>query len=210
MSVRIALTGGIASGKSSVQAWLVSQGVPVVDADDLTHALYKTPELKAYIAQHFGWQVFEDRDNEKEVNRKALGAIVFANPEKRALLNAYIHPRVKAAADAFVSQHANQPLVVVSIPLLFEVYSLETIRERFDGVWLVVATPEQQRRRLVDKRGLTDADAEARLLSQWPIEQKVALLYSPWKGPRDGVIDNTGLPQAWVPELERLMAACTP
>ncbi len=202
---RIALTGGIASGKSTVEAVLKRHGVPVVDSDALTHSLYDTPELKAHVFKHFGPTVFENNDPTEAVNRKALGAIVFEDAAKRTVLTDYIHPRVKRETEAFFQAHEEAPLVVASIPLLFEVYPLNVIREGYDGVWLVATTPQHQLARLMGNRGLSEAEAEVRIASQTPIEDKVALLNSEWRNEHDAIIVNSDTLETLEVQVEALL-----
>ena len=204
---RIALTGGIASGKSTVEAIFQRHGVPVVDSDALTHAMYETPELKAHVLKHFGAEVFEHNDPEGAVNRKALGAIVFDEPDKRKVLTDYIHPRVKRQTEAFFQAHSDAPLVVASIPLLFEVYPLNVIRENYDGVWLVATTPQHQLARLMGNRGLSEAEAEVRIASQTSIEDKVALLNSEWRNEHDAIIINSDTLETLEAQVEALLEA---
>ena len=204
---RIALTGGIASGKSTVEAILARHGVPVVDSDALTHALYETTELKAHVFKHFGADVFENKDPAGSVNRKALGALVFEDATKLTLLTDYIHPRVKRQTEAFFQDHEESPLVVASIPLLFEVYPLNIIREGYDGVWLVATTPHHQLARLMGNRGLSEAEAEVRIASQTPIEDKVALLNSEWRNEHDAIIVNSDALETLEAQVEALLEA---
>lgn len=181
MHKHIALTGGIATGKSTVEGMLVALGIPVVDADALTHDLYANDsELRQHIWDTFGPHVFSGQDFNRPINRKVLGQAVFSQPEKLQLLESWIHPKVKAAQRQFAQANADKPLIVTSIPILFE----KGREKDFDEVWLVYAPEAVQRQRLINHRHMTTNEASARLASQWPIDDKRALA--------DVVIDNSG------------------
>lgn len=166
---RIALTGGIATGKSTVRARLQQLGVPTVDADVLARdvAAPGTPGFAAIVAR-FGPTVV---DADGFLNRRALGAIVFADPVARRDLEAIIHPAVRAAIDAWFASldPAAHPFGVADIPLLFE-----TGREAdFDAVILTIAPPATQLARLMRRDGLTEAEAQRRITAQLPPSEKV-------------------------------------
>jgi dephospho-CoA kinase len=176
---RIGLTGGIASGKSTVGKWLEAKGIPVLDTDAVVHHLLDNDrELRQQLRDFFGQQVFEATGG--KVNRQALGALVFANASHRRLLEGWIHPKVRAKVlrffdsckaewQAFSTQRP--PLAVAMIPLLFE----SGLTWLVDDSWLVLTTPEQQLHRLTTTRGLTLDEAQARINSQWPQCDKQAL-----------------------------------
>jgi dephospho-CoA kinase len=165
---RIGLTGGIATGKSHVRAQFEQLGVPTVDADVLAREAVApgTPGLAAVVAR-FGSQVLAP---DRSLDRKALAAIVFADPSARRDLEAIVHPRVRAATDDwFRSLPTETPFAIADIPLLYE-----TGRDAdFDQVVLVACDPESQVRRVIERDGVTEADARARLAAQLPIGEKV-------------------------------------
>ncbi len=165
---RIALTGGIATGKSHVRARLAALGVPTIDADVLARDAVApgSPGLAAVIAR-FGPGVL---DPAGALDRRALAAIVFADGQARRDLEAIVHPLVRAATDRwFGSLDPATPLAVADIPLLYE-----TGRDAdFDRVIVVAAAPETQVRRIIARDGLSEADARARLAAQLPIDEKV-------------------------------------
>ena len=166
---RIALTGGIATGKSFVRARLQELGVPTVDADSLARNVASpgTPSFVSII-ERFGPRIV---DADGSLNRRALGDIVFADPVARRELEAIIHPAVRAAIDAWFASldPVRHPFAVADIPLLFE-----TGREKdFDAVILTIAPPGTQLRRLMQRDGLTDAEAQRRIDAQLPASQKV-------------------------------------
>ena len=164
---RVALTGGIATGKSYVRARLEAFGVPAIDADRLAHdaVAVGTPGLAAVVAR-FGTGVL---DTNQQLNRAALGAIVFADERARLDLEAIVHPMVRRAInDWYASLLPDTPFAVAEIPLLYE-----TGRDReFAAVIVAACEPSQQIERL-RRRGLDDRAARQRIAAQLPIEEKV-------------------------------------
>jgi len=162
----IGLTGGIASGKSAVAQRLASHGAVVIDADALAREVVEpgTPGLAA-IAARFGSGVITA---EGALDRPALGAIIFADAQARLDLNAITHPLVQqrareliAAADA----HDPSAVVVYDVPLLLEA-SAQHGYHRFEKIVVVEAEPATRIRRLVELRGMSEADAARRIASQ--------------------------------------------
>lgn len=166
---RIALTGGIASGKSYVASRLRDHGVPVVDADVLAREAVapKSEGLKAVVAR-FGNDVLTP---EGFLDRARLGEIVFRDKKARADLEAIIHPFVRSKIDEFFdSLPREHPFAVADIPLLYE-----TGRQRQFTKVIVVACAKDQQIKRVMGRGLSREEAERRIAAQLPIEAKVAL-----------------------------------
>ena len=180
----IGLTGGIATGKSTVAGMLARRGAVVVDADLVAREVVErgTPGL-AQVIEHFGEEV---RGPDGALDRERLGAIVFADAERRRELEAITHPLIRAR----MAQRLNEalagapPLVVVDVPLLFE----GRRENEYAGVLLAYADPATQLRRLRDRDHLTEAAAQQRLTAQLPIDAKRAL--ATW------VVDNSGDIQA--------------
>ncbi|KZE40926.1 dephospho-CoA kinase [Microbacterium sp. T32] len=177
----LALTGGIASGKSTISRMLAEHGAVVVDADAIVHDVQApgSPVLAA-IVDEFGSDVVRP---DGTLDRPALGARVFGHPERLAALNALVHPAVREESQRrFREALACDPraVVVYDVPLLAE--------SRGTGEWdLVVvahAPAEQRVQRLVAQRGLSEADARARIASQAGDDERLALA--------DVVIDTTG------------------
>lgn len=166
---RIALTGGIATGKSHVRALFDALGVPTIDSDVLARQAVApgTPGLAA-VVNRFGPDVL---DEAAALDRRKLGAIVFADPEARHALERIIHPFVRAETDrwfAALPQHAH-PFAIADIPLLYEVG-----RERdFDAVIVAACDPETQVRRVMKRDSLDETAARQRVAAQLPIEEKV-------------------------------------
>ena len=166
---RIALTGGIATGKSHVRARFESLGIPTIDADLIAREVVApgSPALAA-IVQRFGPHVLDSRG---ALDRKRMANIVFSDPDARKALEAIVHPEVRRATDAWFASldPAQHPFAIADIPLLYEVN-----RDRdVDAVIVVACRPNVQLRRLMKRDGLSEADAVRRIDAQLPIEDKV-------------------------------------
>jgi dephospho-CoA kinase len=164
----VGLTGGIATGKSTFAAALRARGVPVVDADALARAvvLPGSPAL-AEIARTFGEDVLGP---DGALDRKRLGAIVFADPEARRRLEAITHPAIRRAMLEETERLAGEghDLVFYDAPLLFEV----GLDAALDAVAVVWAPRDVQRARVVRRDAVSLAEADARLAAQIPIDEK--------------------------------------
>lgn len=166
--VRVALTGGIATGKSYVRGRLDALGIPTTDADRIAREVLApgTPGAAAVRAA-LGPDVI---GADGAVDRAALGRLVFADADARRRLEAIVHPAVYDAIAAwFRGLPPDTPVAVADIPLLFE-----TGREaEFDEVIVVACSPEEQLRRMLLRDALSEEEARARLSAQWPIDEKV-------------------------------------
>ena len=169
--LKVALTGGIATGKSYVRARVAARGVPAIDADAVVHALFGPgSDTTAAVARRFGAGVVR-RDG--RIDRNALGAIVFGDAAARQDLEAIVHPQVYARMAEWMAAQAiaGARWVVADIPLLFE-----TRRQgEFDRVVVVACSQEEQVRRIMRRDGLPETAARARLAAQWPTSEKVKL-----------------------------------
>ena len=171
--MRIAVTGGIGSGKSSVSARLASLGAVVVDADRIAREVVEpgTPGLEAVVAE-FGPGILTA---DGAVDRPAMAAIVFADPERRAALEAIVHPLVGRRSAELLSAAPKGSVVVYDVPLLAETAGGALGRtSEFDAVIVVEAPLGTRVDRLV-ARGLTEADAVARIAAQATDEQRRAI-----------------------------------
>ncbi|HEY2153544.1 MAG TPA: dephospho-CoA kinase [Vicinamibacterales bacterium] len=166
--LKIGLTGGIATGKSYVLDQLRLRGVACLDADELAHGVTAAgTEATAMIADRFGQGVLAA---DGSIDRKKLGAIVFADAPARRELEAMTHPPVYRAIEAGLRAFAligEDPFAVVAVPLLYETGAEKT----FDKVIVTTCTPETQLERLLG-RGMTEEAARQRLAAQWPVERK--------------------------------------
>ena len=166
----VGLTGGIGSGKSTVAARLVEHGAELIDADQIAREVVE-PGKPAYrkIVDHFGPGIL---DAEGFIDRPALGALVFVDEQKRALLNELTHPRViEEIASRMELLQAFDGVVVIDVPLLVE----SGVNRGYEAVVVVAAKPDTQLRRLVELRGMKPEDAQARIDAQAPLEEKLAV-----------------------------------
>lgn len=177
----VALTGGVAAGKTTVTDILSARGARVIDADILARAAVQpgSPALQG-IQEKFGADVL---DSTGSLNREALGKLVFHNPDAREALNAIVHPRVRELYEAELSAiQAETPdaVVVYAVPLLAEARSVS----EFDAVIVAHAPEEVRLARLQEHRGFSEEDARARVGSQVSDEARLAMA--------DSVVDCSG------------------
>lgn len=166
--MRVGLTGGVASGKSSVAALMAELGAVVIDADRLAREVVSrgTPGLAAVVAE-FGEQLL---DEQGELDRPALGAVVFADSAARRRLEAIVHPLVRARAAELEAAAGPDGLVVHDIPLLVETGQAGS----FDAVVVVDVPVETQLARMTQLRGMSLEDAQARVAAQATREERLA------------------------------------
>ena len=196
MTVRVGLTGGIASGKSSVSAILAELGAVVIDADLIAREVVArgTPGLDAVVAE-FGPELLT---SEGDLDRPAMGALVFGDADARKRLEAIIHPLVHARSAELEAEAGDHAVVVHDIPLLAEVGRAGS----FDEVIVVDAPADLQVSRMVEDRGWTREDAESRIAAQATREDRLAIATH--------VIENTGTLadlRARVEEIYAVLAA---
>ena len=180
MTYILGLTGGIATGKSTVSRYFFEKGYAVVDADVVARRVVEPgTEGLANIVAQFGTEIIQ---TDGTLNREKLGAMIFADAKKRETLNSLLSDLIRRAimADTATLVNANQPLIVLDIPLLYEA-GYET---HCDAVMVVYTTEEVQRKRLMGRNNLSEEEALNRIASQEPIEAK--------KNHADIVIDNNG------------------
>ena len=179
--LNVGLTGGIASGKSTVAKMFEDKGAYLIDFDALAH-FAEEPDQPAWnaIVESFGTDILNE---DATINRAKLGEIVFADPEKLSVLNGIVHPAVFELWRRRIEdiRETNPRAIVVSdVPLLIEV----SLQHLFDVVILVYVSPEDQIRRLQDRNEYSRKEAESRLDNQIPIDEKISHA--------DFVIDNKG------------------
>jgi dephospho-CoA kinase len=189
--LRIGLTGGIGSGKSTVSRLLAERGAIIVDADAIAREVVEpgTPGLAA-VAEAFGAGILAA---DGSLDRPALAAVVFADPEQRRKLDGIVHPLVRARATALAGAAPPDAVLVNDVPLLAETGQASS----YDLVVVVEADAETRVARLV-QRGLTAEDARARMAVQASDEQRRAIA--------DVVLDNSGTPEQLAAQVERLWA----
>jgi dephospho-CoA kinase len=174
--VRVGLSGGIGSGKSTVSALLAEHGARVIDADAIAREVVEpgTPGFDAVVAR-FGADVVRDG----RLDRPALAKVVFADEQARQDLNAIVHPLVGARTAELMDQAPDDAIVVYDLPLLVE----SNLSSVFDLVVIVMADAEVRLRRL-ESRGMPSDDAPARMAAQASDEQRRAVA--------DEIIENNG------------------
>jgi dephospho-CoA kinase len=167
--LRVALTGGIATGKSYCLARFASLGIPTLDADRLARdAVAPGSRALEQVATRFGASILRA---DGSLDRASLGRIVFSDRAARADLEAIVHPEVyRRISEWLATLPPRTRLAIADIPLLFETGHTHD----FDRVIVVACDPREQIRRIVSRDGLSERDARARLDAQWPIEEKAA------------------------------------
>jgi dephospho-CoA kinase len=194
MSLTIGLTGGIASGKSTVSKMLAGRGIPIVDADIEARLAVQKGE-KAYndIINFFGKDILQE---DGELDRAKLGGIIFNDEEKRKVLNSIVHPAVRERmlAKKARAEQEGAKAVVLDIPLLFE----SRLQFMADKILLVYVNEDTQVRRLMERNDYSRDEAMARIQSQMPLGEKVGLAHE--------VIDNNGSIAETEQQLNEILA----
>lgn len=192
--MRIGLTGGIATGKSTVSRMLEARGVRIVDADLIARDVMNPGQpLLAAVAKRFGPEFLLP---EGGLDRRRMAEHIFKRPEERQALNAIVHPAIRAEirsqVDAAEAADPNS-IVAADIPLLYE----SGLEELYDKVVVVYVPRSVQLERLALRDGLSPEQAEGRLNAQWDIEDK--------KNRADYVIDNSRSPEETERQVEALL-----
>ena len=184
----IGLTGGIATGKTTVSNYLAHRyQLPVLDADIYAReAVQVGSPILSKICERYGSGV---QLPDGTLNRKRLGEIVFSNPAQRQWLEQQIHPYVR---DRFQSELNTlvAPTIVFVVPLLFEAGMTDLVTE----IWVVTCSPEQQLKRMIERDCLSLEQAQSRINSQLPLAEKVARA--------DVVLDNSSTPEALLKQVD--------
>lgn len=193
MTMIIGLTGGIASGKSTVSEMLKKRGIPVIDADLIAREVVEVGK-KAYteIVNAFGKEILNE---DLTINRARLGSIVFQNEDKREKLNSIVHPEVrlemKRRQEQLISEGAKA--VVLDIPLLFE----SNLKHLVDKVIVVYTEEKNQLERLMKRNNFSKEEALSRINAQMPLKEKVKFA--------DAVINNDGTLEETEQQLENIL-----
>jgi dephospho-CoA kinase len=192
--IKVGLTGGIGSGKSTVTGLLLAHGIPVVDADRIARDIVEPgqPALRE-LADAFGPEIIRE---DGSLDRAGLAAKAFVDAEHTALLNSITHPRIaeETARRFEAAEAAGEPAIVYDMPLLVD----KGLDRGMDLVVVVDVDAEERVRRLVDKRGLAEADVRRRIDAQVPDDVRRAAA--------DVLIDNNGPLEALAPQVDDLVA----
>ena len=188
----IGITGGIASGKSTVTNFLRQKGFEVVDADTLVHQLQKPGgRLYQILVEHFGEKILLENG---ELNRPLLASFIFSNPEEqewsKETQGELIREELGFVRDKLAQ---TEDLFFMDIPLLFE----QEYASWFDETWLVYVSRDTQLDRLMKRDYLTIEDAQARMASQWPLEEKKRLA--------SHILDNNGSREQLLSQVASLL-----
>ncbi|MCL6590973.1 MAG: dephospho-CoA kinase [Firmicutes bacterium] len=168
---KIGLTGGIASGKSSVGLILEKMGVRVISADSVAHKILEPGEAAYHqVVAEFGLGIL---DGQGRIDRKKLGRLVFGNERLRKRLEELTHPVIIAVIKETIDfyERSGLQLVVIEIPLLFEV----GLRELVDEIWVVTVDSREQFRRLMLRDQISEEEAKSRIAAQLPLAEKEKL-----------------------------------
>lgn len=191
----VGLTGGVASGKSTVSRYLASRGIPIIDADQVVRELQSPgqPVWRAILTTWGWWTV----DATGHLDRRRLGRLVFSVPEVREQLNGIVHPpvRLEMRRQLELYRNACTRLVILDVPLLIE----GGLFREVDQVWLVYAHPHQQRARLMARDGLSVEEADRRIRSQLSLTEK--------KSYADVILDNSGDVDGLLQQVESALQA---
>ena len=188
----IGITGGIASGKSTVTEFLRQHGFEVVDADAVVHQLQKPGgRLYQILVEHFGDKVLLENG---ELNRPILASLIFANPEEQEWSKRTQGEIIREELVALRNQLAQtEDVFFMDIPLLFE----QNYASWFDETWLVYVNRDVQLERLMKRDQISKEAAESRLNSQWPLERKISLA--------SHTIDNNGNQEQLIDQVVQLL-----
>ena len=188
----IGITGGIASGKSTVTEFLRQKGFQVVDADAVVHQLQKpSGRLYQVLVEHFGEKILLENG---ELNRPLLASLIFSNPEEQEWSKRTQGEIIREELAALRNQFAQtEALFFMDIPLLFE----QDYASWFDETWLVYVNRDVQLERLMKRDQISKEAAESRLNSQWPLEGKISLA--------SHSLDNNGNQEQLIAQVVQLL-----
>lgn len=188
----IGITGGIASGKSTVTEFLRQKGFQVVDADAVVHQLQKPGgRLYQVLVEHFGEKILLENG---ELNRPLLASLIFSNPEEQEWSKRTQGEIIREELAALRNQFAQtEALFFMDIPLLFE----QNYASWFDETWLVYVNRDIQLERLMKRDQISKEAAESRLNSQWPLERKISL--------SSHSLDNNGNQEQLIAQVVQLL-----
>ena len=193
---RIGLTGGIASGKTTITNYIRKhKNIPILDADNISRELIK-PNSYGYkkILDYFGNQIIDNKSNsEKAINRKLLRNIIFKHSESKKWIEKLLHPLIKEKMIQECSQYKNNQTIVMVIPLLFEAKFEDICTE----IWLVKCPRELQQKRLITRDKISEKEAYETINLQLSFEEKSKL--------SDIILDNSDDQNKWINTIRELL-----
>ncbi|MCB5238112.1 MULTISPECIES: dephospho-CoA kinase [Niallia] len=193
MTIIVGLTGGIASGKSTISSYFQSLNIPIIDADiESRLAVEKGEPAYVEIVSHFGKEILHQ---DGTLNRQKLGEIIFSNEEERNVLNGIVHPDVRRRMDVKQRQavESGEKIAILDIPLLFE----NKLNQTVDRTILVYVDQDVQINRLMKRNDLSYEQAVKRINAQMPLREKLLLA--------DEVINNNGSMEDSVNQAKRIL-----
>ena len=193
---RIGLTGGIASGKTTITNYIRKhKNIPILDADDLSRELIK-PNTYGYkkILDYFGNKIIDNKNNsERSINRKLLRKIIFKHSESKEWIEKLLHPLIKEKMIEECSQYKNNQTIVLVIPLLFEAKFEDICTE----IWLVKCPQEIQKKRLITRDKISEKEASDSINLQLSFEEKRRF--------SDIILDNSDDQNKWIDSIRELL-----
>ena len=193
---RIGLTGGIASGKTTITNYIRKhKNIPILDADKLSRELIK-PNTYGYkkILDYFGNKIIDNKNNsEKAINRKLLRKIIFKNSENKVWIEKLLHPLIKEKMIEECSQYKNNQTIILVIPLLFEAKFEDICTE----IWLVKCPKEIQKKRLIARDKISEREAYDAINLQLSFEEKRKF--------SDIILDNSDNQNKWIQTISELL-----
>ena len=193
---RIGLTGGIASGKTTITNYIRKyKNIPILDADNLSKELIK-PNTYGYnkILDYFGNKIIDNKNNsEKLINRKLLRNIIFKHSESKEWIEKLLHPLIKEKMIEKCSQYKNNQTIVLVIPLLFEAKFQDICTE----IWLVKCPKEVQKKRLITRDKISEKEAYELINFQLSFEEKRKF--------SDIILDNSDDQNKWINTIKELL-----
>ena len=192
---RIGLTGGIASGKSTIADYIKKyKDIPILDADQYSKELIK-PKSNSYkkVLAYFGPQIVDEYSSENAINRALLKKIIFENSIHRTWIQNLLHPLIKEKMIEKCNQFEKNKILLLVIPLLFEAKFMDLCTE----IWLVKCPREVQKKRLIKRNKISDIEAEKIINLQLNFEDKSKL--------SDVILDNSDDRNRWIEEVKELI-----
>ena len=192
---RIGLTGGIATGKTTIANYIKKYSeIPILDADHFSRELIQ-PSNKGYnaVLDYFGHQIIDDNSSEKEINRELLKKIIFDNSKHREFIQNLLHPLIKEKMIEKCNQLEKNKILLLVVPLLFEAKFTDLCTE----IWLVKCPKAIQKQRLMKRNMISDNEAEKIINIQQSFEEKSKF--------SDVILDNSKDQKLWINTIEKLI-----